>query len=344
MTEAILTICIPTYNRSKRLHLSLEKLLKEISALRLNSLVEIVVSDNNSQDETWETLLCMAQSAAQLGIKLNTYRNESNLGSSRNCMVAFLMAQTEYVIFLSDDDNVREGSLSEIIMQLIEYSPDVMICNFDQPPYTTANPLYPRLEVHQDVPMKIQSLVKLVKWFKLSGVVFSTRHKQNVSFLESEKELSPYFGHVLLSILVCLDAGSLVTTPTFFAYPDSDYLDHIDFGPYVTELLIKDLQILENSVPLPNTVVKFFLDHIPRVSVVSRSIHRLYEHYSKQLSVPIHVRRLLWRNIFLSFVLHKTISVEGLRMNLQAKDFLRLVRLLFYFFLSHFQFTKTSGR
>jgi glycosyltransferase involved in cell wall biosynthesis len=290
--------------------------------------VEIVVSDNYSSDESWDVILSMSAVAKELRITCHVNRNEFNLGAGRNCMTAFLLARTDYVVFLTDDDSLFPGSLSQLLRDINACSPSVMLCNFDQRPYDLNSPLYQKLETFHQLPESKLPLTKLAKWFKLSGVVFHTRYKDDARFLTSSFEFSSCFEHVILAIMVCAKGGKFVTSPIFFAFPDRDFMNKIDFGPYVTEFLIRDLEILSRFTGIVGQVSLDLLGVLPRQSVVSRSIHRLYEHHSNVMCVPVHVRIRLWKNLYESFILRRKVSGENLELFIERKDLLRVIRLI----------------
>ncbi|MBA3028633.1 MAG: glycosyltransferase family 2 protein [Desulfobacteraceae bacterium] len=70
-----LTISIPTFNRLELL----KKTLQSIEPLKNNSDIELLVTDNNSDDGTWERLcrkkddygLCIKRNIMNLGIEGN---------------------------------------------------------------------------------------------------------------------------------------------------------------------------------------------------------------------------------------------------------------------------------
>ena len=73
----LLTIAIPTYNRSESLALLLEILAPQLDG---ESRVELVISDNASSDDT----SAVVASFQNRGLKLIYSRNETNLGADAN--------------------------------------------------------------------------------------------------------------------------------------------------------------------------------------------------------------------------------------------------------------------
>jgi abequosyltransferase len=123
MTRPLLTISVPTYNRSSYLAILLKQLSKEIVALTQPDAVEVVVSDNSSSDDTAEVV----QQAIEGGLHLRYLRNPENIGSDRNIAQAFNEAKGRYVLVMGDDDVLVDGALSTLLAKLINYSPSVVM-------------------------------------------------------------------------------------------------------------------------------------------------------------------------------------------------------------------------
>ena len=98
--DPILSICIPTYKRSRYLKESLEHFRTALSGKDYR--VELIVSDNHSPDETPE----VAAAAKEQGLEFQYYRNEENLGSDGNFLSCFHKAKGKYVWLLGDDDYI----------------------------------------------------------------------------------------------------------------------------------------------------------------------------------------------------------------------------------------------
>ncbi|MFY0310892.1 glycosyltransferase family 2 protein [Leisingera sp. D0M16] len=110
MSEPKLSICIPTYNRSRYLGtvlVHLEDILKQLPFE-----TEVIISDNASTDNTLELL-----EAVQDRLPLTILRQETNLGAVSNINAALRAAKGTYVVYLADDDRLRpEGVLKSIEM------------------------------------------------------------------------------------------------------------------------------------------------------------------------------------------------------------------------------------
>lgn len=109
----LLSICIPTWNRAETLNVALNLLLEQIDALD-GYLVEIVISDNASTDNTWEVISFYNKKYPKIPFMLN--RNIENLGFYGNFKVCRELSNGKYIWLLSDDDHlIKKDSLIKII-------------------------------------------------------------------------------------------------------------------------------------------------------------------------------------------------------------------------------------
>ena len=112
-----LSICIPTYNRSKHLKNCLESIVS--NEIKNNLDFQICISNNCSTDET-ESLV--QSYIGKLPIKYN--KNEANLGVARNVLKVIEIAESDFVWLIGDDDLLMPNAIIEVI-NLIQNHPDV---------------------------------------------------------------------------------------------------------------------------------------------------------------------------------------------------------------------------
>lgn len=112
MSDVILTIAIPTYNRAIWLKLCLAQLLPQVAST--GSSVEVTVYDNASPDNSTE----IVKSYIDQGFSLSYIRNNENTGSDRNIAQCFNLAKGRYVLILGDDDVFLDGALHKIMTLL----------------------------------------------------------------------------------------------------------------------------------------------------------------------------------------------------------------------------------
>lgn len=109
--KPLLTIAIPTYNRSAFLAQLLEVLAPQLVE---EPRVELMISDNSSQDDT----PTVVESFREKGLALTYKRNETNIGADANFIHCFEMARGEYVWIFGDDDIIVPGGLQAVLRQL----------------------------------------------------------------------------------------------------------------------------------------------------------------------------------------------------------------------------------
>ncbi|MBF0614681.1 MAG: glycosyltransferase family 2 protein [Magnetococcales bacterium] len=114
----LLSICIPTYNRQELLAATLDHLRWTLDCGRA---VEIVVSDNNSEDDTERV-------ARELGAQFPHFRyvrHKSNVGVMKNHISVLRMARGEFFVRLADDDRlIPDALLAEI--DYMSQHPDIV--------------------------------------------------------------------------------------------------------------------------------------------------------------------------------------------------------------------------
>ena len=106
----LLSISIPTYNRSAYLALNLAQ-LHRITANVAPGEVEIVVLDNASPDNTRDVV----DRAIADGLAVRYIHNGENIGSDRNIAKSFNVATGDYVMIVGDDDLILDDVLPELL-------------------------------------------------------------------------------------------------------------------------------------------------------------------------------------------------------------------------------------
>ena len=105
----LLTIAIPTFNRSSKLKNLLNSIHSSLSYGKNSSCVEILVSDNCSTDKTLNVLKHVSYLPKEY--KFTYSVNNRNYGVDRNYMNAALNSSGLFVWFLADDDEILDTSI-----------------------------------------------------------------------------------------------------------------------------------------------------------------------------------------------------------------------------------------
>lgn len=112
--QPLLSICIPTFNRSRFLAELLASLHSCSSPGALGTAAELIVSDNHSIDDTAE----IVRGFQHRGLAVRYVRNETNLGADANFLRCLSLATGRYLWVLGDDDLVMPGAIAALISLL----------------------------------------------------------------------------------------------------------------------------------------------------------------------------------------------------------------------------------
>jgi glycosyltransferase involved in cell wall biosynthesis len=110
-TQPLLTIAIPTYNRSRHVRELLSVLHDQVVR---ESRVELIISDNASPDDT-PSVVAEFQ---QRGLPVHYLRNKENIGADGNFLQCFEQARGKYFWLFGDDDILLPGALQLIVERL----------------------------------------------------------------------------------------------------------------------------------------------------------------------------------------------------------------------------------
>ncbi len=115
----ILTLAIPTYNRSANLALSLSMLAPQLAELPQ---VELIVSDNASPDDTQQVL----KQFLSEGLVCRSICNPTNIGADPNFLQCYGEARGKYIWIFGDDDVLFPGALARVVRALEHEEPDIV--------------------------------------------------------------------------------------------------------------------------------------------------------------------------------------------------------------------------
>lgn len=104
--QKLLSICIPTYNRYPFVSKLVKHLLSFDNALFKD--VDLVIADNCSSDETQSFFQVLHNDTLD---HLKYYRNEKNIGATKNLEKLINLAVSKYVWWFGDDDWMEEENL-----------------------------------------------------------------------------------------------------------------------------------------------------------------------------------------------------------------------------------------
>ena len=179
----LLTIAIPTYNRAEVLNKCLTSIFSQIKGLE--KFIDVLISDNNSDDNTSEVV----NSFINNGHDLVYNKNNSNIGMDMNFKYCFNSSKSKYIWILGDDDFLLNGSLSDIITILQENSFGILFLE-------TRKIDNDNLEIHTNSSRLLSKISYYITF--ISSVIVNTDNIYKVNF---EK----YYGSYLNYLQVYLD-------------------------------------------------------------------------------------------------------------------------------------------
>lgn len=112
MTHGLLTLCIPTYNRALSLRRCLLSIVYQLSG-NLKFKVAIVVSDNNSTDDTSYVVKTIA--SLYPDVNLRYFKNKVNVGGFLNFNIAATKSESTFFWFVGDDSIVLPGAIQNVV-------------------------------------------------------------------------------------------------------------------------------------------------------------------------------------------------------------------------------------
>lgn len=117
MSTPLVSICIPTYNRSRYLDSLLFSLTEHLAGFPYP--FEVLVGDNASTDDTSDTVARFSSL-----LPLRYFRHDTNLGGPANWQALVAQASGKYLVYVADDDGLLGAEMARVIQQL-EANPDV---------------------------------------------------------------------------------------------------------------------------------------------------------------------------------------------------------------------------
>ena len=203
MNKYLLSICIPTFNRSEKLDIQLNFLEGEMLAN-----TQVIVIDNASTDDT-EVIL---EKHKQKMKEYEYYINKENIGADGSIRKLLNLASGEYVLFLGDD-LFQKGALNQIIGYIEKYKPSLVHINNSS---ICDNSINYYEEVTKDYVSKlIQN--ELSSFMFMSGNIYK---RDCINKINQVVELK--YSTTLLYSMCCLEYGNLLYIDMPYIIQDND--------------------------------------------------------------------------------------------------------------------------
>lgn len=316
-----LTIAIPTYNRSKRLEKALLDLCSAINESSSKADIAVYVSNNGSKDDTDQVIVRCGELFIENGIPFYSRTAERNQGFDANVLACYAGCNSEYVWFLSDDDNIFAGAIDAIIVDIEQHHPTIIYYNFDQKPYDKTHHYIGSTEYFDEITdVNIIALQKIVRWPKLTSMVI----KKCLAGLRVPNQDSG-FAHLTLALQCGLAEGGVLHSSVFTAYPDDNFMDNIDYVPHIANNIDTALlwALREND--------KMYLYEqlaLPYADPLATSLNALGAYYRGLHVLTLPLKNELWEIVQREI---KTVRLKRLRDWLLLKELVKFPISICYY-------------
>lgn len=290
-----LSIAIPTYNRATRLSRSLDELREAILREKLDCFsISVYVTDNGSTDDTKEILAEQSRKFNDVGVVFFHQSAEVNKGFDQNIKKCFTYGTADYCWFVSDDDNLEDGTLKRMQNDILKLEPNVIFYNFDQAPFGKESPLITERQfiIFSGTDFGFSQFIQFPKLTSL--VIKRINDPLQKKVFDYDAVLSSGFSHIALAMHTAFRFGRVLLSIEFSARPDPDFRDHIDFPPYIGNRYNEMAISIFRQMGRPEWVD---LHCAPHVDVGISALEWLTDHYMGRAVVPTELRAELHKGL-----------------------------------------------
>lgn len=213
----IVSFCIPTYNREDYV----VNCVNEIRKIK-SERIEIIISDNASEDNTSIKL----NELEKIDKRIKLYRNNINLGQSKNIAKVFSYASGKYIYLTSDEDLVNP-KLFNSKLELFDLSNSSLI--FGSIIDKESGEFYIKEKNHSYSNLSdIASLDMYIYRHYLSGIMFKRDLldiKQFSDYVDDERNLYAY----IPALIMCAAHGNISTFSEPICFKQISSIQYTDY-------------------------------------------------------------------------------------------------------------------
>lgn len=263
---------IPTYNRSVELNKNLCLLSNIIKSTNATEKVEIVISDNYSNDNTNSVIQSFVDNNKDINIR--SFRQKENTGVLNNITFVLSEANGMYAMYLGDDDYISTDYLDEVF-RLIQSDDNIhaIIPNFFPVSPSGEKLGNPRNKEELTVVNKkgkLNSLLQTWKGHQMSGLVFTRLGILTSYHQDNAQNLYPF----IYFLSKAIQKGNLALV-TMYPIAVTQPIKPKDWG-YGKDGLISDIFINYNSLNL-----NILITTILQLNIYIKMRHRLWAYKKK---------------------------------------------------------------
>jgi hypothetical protein len=247
-----LAIAVPTYNRSKYLSITLDKIIKE--SKNYHDQVEIVISDNCSDDDTKSLIF------SKNFPNITYHKQDKNIGFMKNFEYLSSLVNSEYIWYLGDDDIPTSGSIKKILNVINDNSYSMLYLNSQAYEYrNTVSKIY-RQEKEDIIFNNGRDLFSFAHFGIqfISAVIVQTKYMINA--IERHSNAFDKETHIIEFMdVMCQDKGYFISDIMILAgYTDNN----LNRNTYSSSYFIKKTNWLDIFFIYPQNIVKYAIKNL----------------------------------------------------------------------------------
>ena len=301
----MVSILLPTYNRGVFLEKNINLLISFIDEAKFHDIIEIIISNNNSTDNT--NIILKNLSKKNPRIKLSYFNQKENIGLEKNALFVLKEASAKFVMYLGDDDFIDLGYLKSVVKHL--ENNDSTNCII--PSFTTIDLNGNRIKGERDLnkPNILYDagfdncLENSWRGHQLSGLVFK-RDGLYKSYMQNE--INNIYLFIYFTSISCLTGKTfhLTTNPVAITSPGQENKD----WNYGEDGLVNEIFDNYNKLPL-NEFQKTLL----QLKIIRTQPTRIWSYKNKGFKTFIIAIKNIWFSKKSTFLFKLTFPFEFLR-------------------------------
>ena len=186
MKEILLSICIPTFNRSEYLILTIESIVNQRIFINTN-MVEIIIGDNNSTDGTEKKVI---EYIKRYNNKIKYFKNKNNI-ADKNYELVISKASGLYIKLNNDTLIHEESSLEFLINNINKYKDKEIDLVFTNKDINIKEKAEYQVESNGDY---VNNLGPLITWIGIYGIWRKNLKNIQSMSINSDTQLSQVIG------------------------------------------------------------------------------------------------------------------------------------------------------
>lgn len=235
--QPLLTIAIPTYNRSRFLGRQIESVVGATSCING---VEVLICDNASTDTTQKVV----EKASREHKNISYFRQDTNVGLDGNVYSCYEHARGSFVWFLSDDDILLDAAVGKVV-ETIKCSDNAQVLVFSFLDGQAKTVGENSLSLHENFDSS-EAIEDFFKTIMISALVLK---KEDIDIASLRKMQPSVFPQLTLALLLLKKNFTLISSDTPLVQREPGYVTKNFFELYclLPRVAIRHADWVENE-------------------------------------------------------------------------------------------------